>query len=168
MTARLSSSAQCRSSSRTSSRGLAVELGERVGEVLHQQSAAPAGVDVVGEGVSEAGGDRLADLLAGGVAGAAQVAGQVEQQTAGGLGVAGEGGGAYDRELLLLGPAADRGEEARLADASLAGDQQQPAVAVGGSVDVAMGARERLVASDQDGRGDDVTYRHDGTSRGKP
>jgi hypothetical protein len=129
---------------------------QRVGQVLDQQTALPVLVAFGRPGAQPARkrGAELAEPLVGRVP---QVAAEVEQHAAGGLGVAGERRRPRHQKAPPLRPAGDRSEQAGLADARLPGDQQQAAGARRGLGEPPVGQRQELVAADQDRRLHDLT-----------
>jgi hypothetical protein len=113
-------------------------LGERVGQAGDEQ--APLPVTVAGV--------RLAEELCG----VRTESGEgVGDQPAGDVGVRGERGRADHGEAARRGPAGDLGQQAGLADAGLAGEEEQLAAAAGGRREPAVREGQQVVAAHQNG-----------------
>jgi hypothetical protein len=123
-----------------------------VGQVLDQQPPLPVPVAPDPGELAQPPGHGLADLGQPGLTGLPQVAGQVEQQPAGGLGVAGEGGRPDRRERPAGRLVGDGGQQPGLADAGLAGHQQQVPPSADGRGESPAGQGEEVVAPHQDRR----------------
>ena len=95
------------------------------------------------------------------LAGGQQVTGQVQQQAGQRLHVIGERRRPDDGEAAGVGPPRDGAEQARLADACLARDEQQPAFARRGGGEPVLDQGEERVPADQDRRLDAPASPHD-------
>ena len=76
--------------------------------------------------------------------------GQVDEERRGDLQVAGVGPGPHDPETGSCGAPLDRTQQPGLAEAGLAGDQEEVALARADLVEPAVGQREQVVTTDQD------------------
>ena len=123
---------------------------QQVGQVLHQH-AAPV-VRVAGGSGDRPHPRRQAPPQLGQrrLAGGQQVTGQVQQQAGQRLHVIGERRRPDDGEAAGVGPPRDGAEQARLADACLARDEQQPAFACRGGGEPVLDQGEERVPADQD------------------
>ena len=134
---------------------------QQVGQVLHQH-AAPV-VRVAGGSGDRPHPRRQAppQLGQGRLAGGQQVTGQVQQQAGQRLHVIGERRRPDHGEAAGVGPPCDGAEQACLADACLARDEQQPAFARRGGGEPVLDKGQERVPADQDRRLDAPASPHD-------
>jgi hypothetical protein len=130
-------------------RAVVTELDDQVGQVLDEQAALPVPVAPGGGQVPQPGRQQLAEIAPPGVARLPQVAGQLQQQPAGGLGVAGERRRPDHAEPSPHGGVGDGGEQPGLADPGLAGHEQQLAPAARDLAETPFGQGEQVVPADQ-------------------